>query len=75
MICEILPVVFQSAGAEGDCYLLQPLIQPLREGHSALLRQIDALINVYVLTELGSQFLLGITFEKKARKDGSSVLK
>lgn len=52
MVCEVLPVVFQNAGAGSDSHL--------REGHPTLLGQVDALIGVYILTELVSQFLLSI---------------
>ena len=63
MICEVLPVVFQSAEAESDRHLLQPLIQPLCESHPALFCQINPLIDIYVLAEFGGQFLLGISVD------------
>ena len=63
MICEVLPVVFQSAGAESNGHLLQPLIQPLCESHPTLFCQINPLIDIYVLAEFGGQFLLGISVD------------
>lgn len=54
MIFHIVPVTSHGTGAECDCYLIQPLIQLLRERHPTLLWQVYSLINVYTLTELGS---------------------
>ena len=58
MAVKITAVLLQGAGSEGEGHLLQPAVQPLRQGHAAVFRQIHALVSVDILPELGGQLLL-----------------
>ncbi len=73
MVVQVPPVPVQRIAADGPGHApVQPLIQPLREGHSALLRQINALVGVDVLTELRRQLFLGIGID--VAEDGIAVI-
>ena len=72
MVLHVFSVVFRGAGPEGGRHLPQPLLQPFGEGHSALLCQVDTLVDVDVLAELRSQFLLGISVD--VAEDGITIL-
>lgn len=72
MVLHVTAVVFQRAGPEDGGHLFQLPIQPLRECHPALLRQIYTLIGCDVLPEFGSQFFLGVGVD--VSEDGFAVL-
>ena len=63
VMCQVIAVVVQSARPKGEGHLLQPVIQPLCQGHAAILCQVDALVGVDLLPEPGCQLLLGVRVE------------
>ena len=58
VVLNVAAVVSQRVGPQCICRAPQPLVQPLREHHPALLCQVGTLVAVDVLTELCGQFLL-----------------
>ena len=58
VVLDVAAVVLQRVGPQCICRAPQPLVQPLREHHPALLCQVSTLVAVDVLAELCGQFLL-----------------
>lgn len=59
--CSLISGQCSRPNGAGDIF--QPLFQPLRQGHPALPRQVNALVDVDVLPEFSGQFLLCISVD------------
>ena len=58
VVLNVTAVVPQRVGPQSIRHIFQPLVEPLAQGHPALLCQVGALVAVDVLAELCRQFLL-----------------
>lgn len=72
MKIHFLLIMFERVGAEGGGHLVEPLLQSFCKSHSALLRQIGALICFDVLTEFRGQLLLRLGID--IAENGGAVL-
>ena len=69
---DVLLVTTQSVGPQGDgTVLLHPAIQPLAQGHTAVLGELCVLIDIHVTVKLSQQFFLG--FGQHISEDGLAV--
>lgn len=70
---DVLLVAAQGVGPQGDStVLLHPAVQPLAQGHAAVLGELCVLVELHVPVELGQQFFLRLS--QHIPEDGFAVL-
>ena len=69
---DVLLITAQGVGTQCDgTVLLHPAIQPLAQGHTAVLGELCVLIDIHITVKLGQQFFLG--FGQHISEDGLTV--